>query len=158
MKSALRTFVVPYVCRNFELYEKVWDNGGKNSKNFDPDVTENTDVKRHDLDTQTMSNYKHHAKVWDRILTSSAHPLVKDFKGKIKSLYPELTLPMVAKNLGLTHALLNNAKHGVINDEPEMAKFINPDNLVEALKVWGALKDPVVLGIIKTFEEVVSGS
>ena len=129
----------------------------KKEKDFDPEKTEGTELERRDLDSQTRSNYRNNARKVFRILTRSDHPSVKDFKEKLLAKYPNTSIDTIAKNFGLAIALLNNCKHGVLANDPDLVILVNPDNVVNSLRKWKSLSEPILLEIVRAFEEITGG-
>lgn len=153
---ALKLFVIPYFCQKFELYGEHWDSKDVKIENFNPDdLTENSLIKR-DLDEQTRASYRAQAKKWNRILHSSTHPLAIQFKTSLEKKFPGVSLSTLAKDLGLAIALLNNAKHGVIAQDPKLQELLQIDSAISALGKWSSLSDPQILDVIYEFEKVTT--
>ena len=152
-ENALKLFVIPYFCQKFELYGEHWDPEDANIENFDPDNVTGTILMKRDLDQQTRASYRNQAKKWNRILCCSKHPLAIRFKTALEKKYPDVSLSTLAKDLGLAIALLNNAKHGVIANDPNLQEIMQIDSAISALSKWSSLSDPVILDVIYEFEK-----
>jgi hypothetical protein len=157
--------VIPYLCQKTELYLEIWgrdaqSRGSARTKSAPDGAAAHASrdpALKHDLDSQTRSNYRNNANKIFSILLYSKDPRVIAFKEKITKKYSGLTLRNIADNFGLAVALLHNCKHGVLANDPDLAKLVNPENLVQALKKWKSLnKDMILLDIIKAFEEATS--